>query len=292
MNTLVGILTSNYPQSPNPERNTNVIPCDEPEGFEPYNGNETWFNSLPPYTIDVSALSPCPQGIAQSVIKLQNSTIKMIKDLFTESTKYNITFTLDPALTVAGHATPNPFYYPISGQNGPLGFLDVTIKLNPDHLLNATKLSIAQTMIHEMVHAYFIAHSTVAFGDPVKEQQLAEELGFLKPYDPNAPSATYGNQHEQMANSFIQKMAAALKEYKLITDQDLTNMRQRYPNLTIDEYYEAMAWAGLNGTTNGSITKAWETFQQSNLTKAQMFNEIIQAEENANYYSASKEKCY
>jgi hypothetical protein len=69
-------------------------------------------------------------------------------------------------------------------------------------------------------------------------------------------------------------------------------MRQRYPNLTIDEYYEAMAWAGLNGTTNGSITKAWETFQQSNLTKAQMFNEIIQAEENANYYSASKEKCY
>ena len=113
----------------------------------------------------------------------------------------------------------------------------------------------------------------------------------LKPYDPNASPSTYGNQHEQMATNFIDKMAAALKEYKLISDNDLQQMRAIYPNLDIDTYYKAMAWAGLTGDVNGDITKAWEIFQTNNPTEAQMYRVIIAAEENATNLAPSQEKC-
>jgi hypothetical protein len=257
--------------------------------------DEIWFQSLPPYTIDLTGLTdyPCVKQIATDVIALSNSTIKVIKDLFGESAKFNIKFVVDPTLTSAGQNNLSPLYYQVNGQYGDFVQLNTTIKLNPNLLAGGTKLSIAQTIIHEMIHSYFAYRSIDAAGDLAKEEALAQELGFLKPYDPNASAVTFGNQHEQMAANFIEKIVSALKEYKLITDQDLQNIRNHFSSQTIDidTYYRAMAWGGLTMHGNGYITKAWETFKTNNLSIAQMYETIISAEQNATPLSASQEKC-
>ncbi|MEO6071385.1 MAG: hypothetical protein ABIP31_12635, partial [Chitinophagaceae bacterium] len=59
-----------------------------------------------------------------------------------------------------------------------------------------------------------------------------------------------------------------------------------------DEYYEAMAWSGLNEDDKGSITKAWDTFKKKDPNKAFMYNEIIQEEQIGGSKNASKEKCF
>lgn len=254
---------------------------------------ETWFNSLPLYTLDLSGLSadPCAAEIARDVTALTNSTIKTIKDVFNESSKYHLKFAIAPNMGVAGRTSTAPGYLPINGQYGKLSYINTEIKLDDHHLATATKLAIAETIIHEMIHAYFHYRSIEANGDPVKEQQLSEELGFLKPYDPNASESTYGSAHEQMAATFIDKIAAALKEYKLITPQDLQQIQAYYPTVDVDTYYKAMAWAGLAGSVNGSVTKAWQTLETNNPAQAQMYSLIISAEENAGPLAACKEKC-
>jgi hypothetical protein len=264
------------------------MPCESDPGWEPYVGSgETWFNSKIPYDISLSLLDPCPQAIAQSVVSLQNSTIQIIKNVFNESTKFNLNFTQDPSLPVAGRANPTPnFYRGVSGSIGAFAYLDVQISLNSNYLYSGTKLAVAQTMMHEMIHAYFHYRSIDAANDPFKQQLLAEELGFLKPYNPNANIAEYGNQHEQMAANFIHQMKTALQEYKFINDSDLSNIRNIFTNLSTDEFYEAMAWAGLQGT------KAWQTLQEKDPAKTHKILFIIQAELQAlPAYRVTHEKC-
>lgn len=169
--------------------------------------------------------------------------------------------------------------------------MNINIKLSPSHIANSTKLSIAETIIHEMIHAYFYYRSIEANGDSLKEQILANELGFLKPYNPNLPPSTFGNQHEQMAASYIQEISNSLKEYKLISNSDLHEIQNIFPSITTETYYQALAWAGLNGDINGFITKAWEVFESNNPSTAQMYSVIISAEENATNLAASHEKC-
>jgi len=51
--------------------------------------------------------------------------------------------------------------------------------------------------------------------------------------------ATNDNQHTQMASSFINDIASALKEFG-------SNKGYSFPNS--DQFYSDMAWAGLEGT--------------------------------------------
>lgn len=293
----------------------NTTPCEDPNGNQtpdgtPCNGQNTvigwqpipltvdWFNALPPYSIDVTGLAsyPCAQNIAQSVIQLNNSTIQIIKDVFSESVKYNIFFDVDQSLAgtnTNGHTTPNPTYIPLSdNQQGPLVQIDMSIHLNPDILTASTKLYIAETIIHEMIHSYFFYRSNDANGDPIKTQKLAADLGFLKPWDPSSPASNYGNQHEQMATTYIQKIVAALKEYKLITDQDLDPLRNTYfPGATLEDFYTAMAWEGLTTANGNDITMAWHTFKEQKPIIAVQYSNIMNFERLTTTVAPSKEKC-
>lgn len=258
-----------------------------------------WFNSFPEFEINISSqdLGPCGNEIVQKILNQSNSVTKVIKELFSESTKYNLKFELDPNIPGAARAVPSPQYEIRENSYGKFSKLDVTIKINPIALNGSTKLAIAESIIHELIHAYFFYRQSDAFGDTQKEQQLADDLGFLKPFDPNANPAIYGanSQHEQMATSYINRIVEALKEFHLISDEDLNNLRSVYPNLTIEDYYTAMAWGGLteksiNGTTVPE-TKAWETFKLNNPQKAAMYLFIISSEDFGTPDAPSKIKC-
>lgn len=248
-----------------------------------------WFNLTPDFNIDIFSpnLGPCGNEIVNRVLGLNNSVLKTIKDFFSESTKFNINFEVDATLSSAASAVPSPFFETRENNYGKFTKLNVTIKINPNSLNGSTKMSIAADIIHELIHAYFFYRQNDAFGDYEKEQLLNSELGFLKTFDPNADPAVYGsnNQHEQMAVSFVNKIALMLKEFYLINDTDLAEMRNIYPRLTIDEYYKAMAWGGL------TETNAWQTFKNTYPQKEPMYLFILSSEDYGTSAVPSKIKC-
>jgi hypothetical protein len=95
-----------------------------------------------------------------------------------------------------------------------------------------------------------------------------------------------------MAATYIQKISLALKEYKLINDQDLDELRNTYyPDVTIDDFYSAMAWAGLTTNGSGNETTAWHAFKVDNPSKATKYLQIITFERIASAVAPSHEKC-
>lgn len=284
---------SHSPQTP-----TSLLP--EPPGINPVSispvtppPSQEWLT--PGCFIDATALknSPCTQRIIADVLKLRHSPAAELRDCFNSRLKMNIRFTIDSSLQVygtpsrcilvrtdsaAGICEPDPFT------------VNIRIVLNPYHLSRSTRLSIAGSILHEMLHAYFFYRCADAAGDPFKEQLLATELPYLKPFRLNKPYVA-GNHHEQMARNYIGKMAAALKEYEMISSESLQPLMQYSRRLEIDDYYKAVAWGGLGGSVNGDITRAWTDFKKANPKTAQAYEIIVSAEHNCTVLSASKCKC-
>jgi hypothetical protein len=123
----------------------------------------------------------------------------ILTNVFGESKKYNLTFVENPNLAdnQDGHTLPAII------TNGIFSF---TIELNSNTLLDATKEFTAATIIHEVVHAYL---------------RTTGKIGQLQ-------------QHSEMANGYVNRMASALIKM--------------YPNLTTNQA-NAMAWGGLQDTS-------------------------------------------
>lgn len=274
----VGIIGSNYEQV---------------QGIE--QENLYWFNSMPMFDFNIESddLGPCLNEIKNSILaNTQNEVINFINEKFGESTKFNIKFVIDSNIPRHGRTMPSPQYEIRNGIYGKLVKLNITIKVNPT--MGGTKLHWALVFLHELLHAYFEYRITEAWGDPLKEQKLKDELEFLKAYNPNSPpSVTAQQQHEQIAHSYINKLVSALKQYHLISDNDLIQIRQNYPTLTVDQVYESIAWGGLmESSVNGSdITNAWNIFKTNNPAKADLYRIISSYEGIGADLAPSKIKC-
>ncbi|MBV9986760.1 MAG: hypothetical protein JO301_03720 [Chitinophagaceae bacterium] len=91
---------------------------------------------------------------------------------------------------------------------------------------------------------------------------------------------------------WVDKIVKALKAYQVILPSDLTDIQTIYPNITLDEYYEAVAWGGLSvGMDGTSITNAWETLLENDPPKAAMYQAIQYYEQAGDPRAASKTKC-
>ena len=99
---------------------------------------------------------------------------------------------------------------------------------------NASDLSIARTLIHESVHAYLIAYFTLEENNAKVE--FADLFGAFR----NSKDANMADlQHEEYTRSFVDQIAAALKEVS----------QMRGHNINDDQFFNDMAWAGLQTTT-------------------------------------------
>jgi hypothetical protein len=110
--------------------------------------------------------------------------------------------------------------------------------LDYNKLQGATNIAIARTIIHESIHAYL----TVYFRyDPVNAQK--DYPGMLRAWQ-RAKHPDYNEiQHDQMEKSFVDEIAAALKEFG--------NSR----GLNIDDYvYRDLSWGGLDFSNNNSLS--------------------------------------
>ncbi len=159
-----------------------------------------------------------------------------IYDLFKESQNFNLIIKNDNISGVNGTTT--------SGFNSSNGKKEVTITLSNHYLNNATQLSIARTIIHEMVHGYLIHELNSGnfdfmsdFGDKFEN--------YLSGKNPDMNRA----QHELMGG-YVDMMAFSLKKWDSIFGDGNGNLG--------DDYYRAMAFGGLFKTNTNTPTDSFK----------------------------------
>jgi hypothetical protein len=129
----------------------------------------------------------------------------------------------------------------------------VTI-LDYNKLSYASNLSVARTVIHELVHAHLLLFFAYETSNASKEY-------------PGIPEAWYASsqpdynaiQHEEMAASFVDDIALALKEYS-----ETLNM------FFDDSVYSDLAWGGLDFQNNTALEEADKKRIQLRLVSAQL----------------------
>ncbi|MEM6644361.1 MAG: hypothetical protein AAF616_15385 [Bacteroidota bacterium] len=137
----------------------------------------------------------------------------------------------------------------------------ITINLNSLNL-NRSQLSIARTLLHEMIHAELLG-MVVQAGGYSNFQNYAQNYNveFLALWDYIDEYNVNGWQHEYMADYYIQYMASGLRklEESLVSNSFKNAANGGYFNYAINEdwswssFYNFMAWEGLHMTEQFQI---------------------------------------
>lgn len=212
--------------------------------------------------IDDSELDPCTKGILDDLKNLQQSDIsKIFKKLDNPNMIvkpwYNTKIVIeDPINSINALAQTSWATVPISGpQPGNAGqsrfnyiikvrpsYLDGTMLSNSSPPNKPTKLSIARTLLHELIHAYFDSlfdDCNSSIPGSCTEIESFEDL--WQDYIINKNGGTNPNdaQHLAIAKSFTNVLARALQEYQTgIPVPD---------NVEPEQDYKDLAWYGLKG---------------------------------------------
>jgi hypothetical protein len=125
--------------------------------------------------------------------------------------------------------------------------------LDYDQLENATNLSIARTIIHEMVHAYLSLYFRYEQMEAIREYPAIYSAWQIKKY------ADYNQiQHDEIEKTFLIDIAFALKEYGDKTNADANDIT-----------YFDLAWGGLNVQNNRQLTAKEKRRIQNRLSEEQ-----------------------
>jgi hypothetical protein len=125
--------------------------------------------------------------------------------------------------------------------------------LDYNQLENATNLSIARTIIHEMVHVYLTLYYRYDQIKAIKDFPEIYNTWQIKKH------ADYNQiQHDEIEKTFVNDIASALKEYG-----DNTNMDAN------DIIYNDLAWGGLNVQNSRLLTQKEKRRIQNRLSAEQ-----------------------
>ena len=149
---------------------------------------------------------------------------------------------------------------------------EVTIEFNNNYLQNATRLSIARSFLHEIIHAYLIY---------AKHQRSDESL--LQGLQ-NYGQGTLNDFH----HSFMPKYTASI-------GYSLAEWNNRFGNSTISnrDYFDLIAWGGMTHQKTEGNSYIWsDAFDASfpeNSSKQSIFDKIVN--EKIGDYDAEGEPC-
>ena len=175
--------------------------------------------------IDDSQLDPCSKGVFQQI---KNTTqcdfANVLAKLGANTSLYNTT------IKTEHNYKPNGDIIDAPGNTVHNSQYNYTIYINPDYD-GKTKLFIAALHLHELAHTYFFS---LLDDYNVGATNSFYELPILYNAFQNHISNLNANlTHEEIANSYVNAISAALKEYQ--------------PGLP-QQVYDDMAWGGLIGT--------------------------------------------
>lgn len=185
--------------------------------------------------IDASDLNPCSQGVVENIKTIQQDDIaKILAKLGDVSSVYKVTIIKeDLPEDVLGS----------TDWSTPIGSLvvpfDYTVKLDTQFLQQGTKLGIAATIIHEMIHAYFLSliDDYERLDDPAINTFPALWNNYVTSLTGEGADLA---EHIQMANSYVDAIARALQEYQ--TGVKVPDNEQP------QQIYKDLAWGGLGET--------------------------------------------
>jgi len=116
----------------------------------------------------------------------------------------------------------------------PYDFVNKQVKtvFDSNKYIDATDISIARTILHESVHAFLV---TIFAWDPLQANVTYSTM--VQDWQKRRRPDLNDIQHDEMVRTFVNDIADALQEYGL--KKGYNNSRQ---------FYEDMAWGGLEGT--------------------------------------------
>ena len=196
--------------------------CQDPETF----------TSIVPFLIedqiDDSQLDECSKSVLDSIKGLQNMDVAKILARFGADAsiyKTSIKSQVAPSGQV-GQTIRNSAY-------------DYTIYISTDYT-GKTKLMIAYTLMHKLVHTYFFSMIDDCYLQ--NNCDLLSTFPELWEYCVNHDDSTYPSDpiahHEEIANTYLSIITPALQEYQ--------------PGLPL-QLYEDIAWSGLMETSSFDI---------------------------------------
>jgi hypothetical protein len=117
------------------------------------------------------------------------------------------------------------------------------VKMN-SYFEHASDLSLTATILHETLHAQFMAWKVQALNDTAFRDQLYQQYGYImldtSEISPSILTIVNGNnatQHAEMANRYVDSLAAGIFRFAIAKDYNVDTA-----------YCKALAWAGLQGT--------------------------------------------
>jgi hypothetical protein len=241
--------------------------CEDPSSGSSSDGSGYNPPRLPKPGLINKLTNPCADEVFRGLKKTgiispdQNETFAIdqeILKLFEESSNYDfiIQNTDNPNQTTPrfNHVTRNR---------------EFIVNLNNNYLNVASQLSIARTIIHESLHAY-ISYKL----DADLDYKIEFERDYIEYIKNNRPHQTNRAQHELMAK-YVETMAYSLKQW----DKVFGNGKVGNPLLG-DEYYRAMAFAGLTKSQSGlpAPTDSFKELVPSGAERMKIM-EIIQNEQ-------------
>lgn len=190
--------------------------------------------------INDNQLDDCGKDILNKLKNLTQNDISTIMSKLGETNSiYNLNIMSETPLTENALAATD-WSRNLEGEIIPYNY---TIKIIPHETMVSTNLAIAGTMLHEIVHAYFLSliDDCNQTGNCTQLATFPELWNFYfstKNHNLNTDNAS---QHNQLAQSYVKIIGAALQE--LITG---------YPPIgplgSPDQVYTDIAWYGLEGT--------------------------------------------
>lgn len=130
----------------------------------------------------------------------------------------------------------------INGRTLPPEGKVIKIEISTSKSNSNASLDVVRTILHEYIHADIFRKLDTKIGTD------AERLDFKTSFD------AYGNQHNTIANLYLNSMKEALKTFhKNVLTDDYNKYIQHYEEVPSDAFYEALAWSGLRENN----VKAW-----------------------------------
>jgi small nuclear ribonucleoprotein (snRNP)-like protein len=180
--------------------------------------------------IDYSKLNPCQKAIMD---KLKNTTVCDIAEILTKlganKSLYNTTIKSEPAPSGLPAQTVRNSAY------------DYTIYISTDYV-GKTKLFIAASMVHEMVHAYFMSLFDDYYNSNPPNLNAYNDFASLFDYYVTLKRPSSINpadvSHQQMATDYVDAIARSLQEYQTGISVPIGS--------NPDQIYSDLAWGGLS----------------------------------------------
>ncbi|KFF18413.1 hypothetical protein B0A62_06195 [Flavobacterium hydatis] len=168
-------------------------------------------------------LEPCPKEVLEQLKKIANVDIAAVLNKLGSSKVFTVTIESSSLIPRSAAASPS-------------GLNKYNIKISSNYT-SATRLFRASNLLHEMIHCYFfsLVDDYTASNNPAIFNDFPTL--FQKFVDKKYPGSKDSAHHDEMANTYVNAIGAALQEFQTGSP---------VPNGGVpDQIYTDLAWGGL-----------------------------------------------